>query len=146
MTVTTRNSLRKSFNSCANRAAFQLQATDRPLSRASRHNNLNGLVTVPLLPVLNVKKTKQTNNRNITADAVSTEEPDDQAAIPPPNNITGEVPLNEAQHPITVDQRPRDNARAGTSLCIRKKKFFLLLIAGRLSLSPGNRKNFFAAA
>ena len=45
---------------------------------------------------------------------------------------------------ITV--QPKNNARARTSFCVRKKKFFLQLIAGRLSLSPGNRKNFFAAA
>ena len=43
---------------------------------------------------------------------------------------------------ITV--QPKNNARARTSFCVRKKKFFLRLIAGRLSLSPGNRKNFFA--
>ena len=40
--------------------------------------------------------------------------------------------------------QPKNNARARTSFCVRKKKFFLRLIAGRLSLSPGNRKNFFA--
>ena len=45
--------------------------------------------------------------------------------------------------PCTV--QPKTNARARTSICVRKK-FFLRLIAGRLSLSPGNRKNFFAAA
>ena len=55
------------------------------------------------------KHQKTTSTRvhtaEVTADAVSTEEPDDQAAIPPPNaNTTGEVPPNEAQPPITVDQ------------------------------------------
>ena len=42
--------------------------------------------------------------------------------------------------------QPKNNARARTSFCFRKKKFFLRLIAGHLSLSPGNRKNFFAVA
>ena len=42
--------------------------------------------------------------------------------------------------------QPKDMARARTSFCVSKKKFFLRLIAGRLSLSPGNRKNFFAVA
>ena len=38
----------------------------------------------------------------------------------------------------------KNNARTRTSFCVRKKKLFLRLIAGRLSFSPGNRKNFFA--
>ena len=42
--------------------------------------------------------------------------------------------------------QPKNNARARTSFCVRKKKFFLRLIAGHLSLSSGNRKNFFAVA
>ena len=40
--------------------------------------------------------------------------------------------------------QPKNNARARTSFRVRKK-FFLRLIAARLSLSPGNRKNFFVA-
>ena len=40
--------------------------------------------------------------------------------------------------------QPKSNAQARTSFCDRKKKFFLWLIGDRLSLSPGNRKNFFA--
>ena len=31
--------------------------------------------------------------------------------------------------------QPKNNARARTSFCVRKKKFFLRLIAGHLSLS-----------
>ena len=46
----------------------------------------------------------------------------------------------------SVTVQPKNNACARTSFCVRKKKFFLRLIAGRLSLSPGNRKNFFVAA
>ena len=42
--------------------------------------------------------------------------------------------------------QPKNNAHARTSFCVRKKKFFLRLIAGRLSLSPGNHKNFFVVA
>ena len=38
----------------------------------------------------------------------------------------------------------KNNARARTSFCVRKKKFFLRLIGGHLGLSFGNRKNFFA--
>ena len=44
--------------------------------------------------------------------------------------------------PLTV--QPKNNACARTSFCVRKKKFFLRLLAGRLSLSRANRKNFFA--
>ena len=41
----------------------------------------------------------------VTPETEPREEPNDQAAIPPPNaNTTGEDPLNEAQPPITVDQ------------------------------------------
>ena len=41
----------------------------------------------------------------VTPDTEPREEPNDQAAILPPNaNTTGEEPLNEAQPPITVDQ------------------------------------------
>ena len=47
---------------------------------------------------------------------------------------------------LSYTVQPKNNARARTSFCVRKKKFFLWLIAGHLSLSPGNRKNFFAAA
>ena len=55
------------------------------------------------------KRQKTTSTRvrtaGVTPDAESREEPDDQAAILPPNaNTTGEEPLNEAQPPITVDQ------------------------------------------
>ena len=39
-----------------------------------------------------------------------------------------------------------DHTSLSTSFCVHKKKFFLRLIAGRLSLNPGNRKNFFVAA
>ena len=46
----------------------------------------------------------------------------------------------------TTTVQPKNNARARTSFCVRKQKFFLRLIAGRLSLSSGNRKNFFAVA
>ena len=46
----------------------------------------------------------------------------------------------------TTTVQPKSNARARTSFCVRKQKFFLQLIAGRLSLSSGNRKNFFAVA
>ena len=42
--------------------------------------------------------------------------------------------------------QPKNNARARTSFCVRKKKFFSRLIAGRLGLNPGNRNNFLAAA
>ena len=61
------------------------------------------------MPTVRTKRQKTTSTRvrtaELTADAESTEEPDDQAAIPPPNaNTTGEEPLNEAQPPITVDQ------------------------------------------
>ena len=42
--------------------------------------------------------------------------------------------------------QPKNNAGARTSFCVRKQKFFLRLIVGHLSLSSGNRKNFFAIA
>ena len=46
----------------------------------------------------------------------------------------------------TLTVQPKNNACARTSFCVRKQKFFLQLIAGHLSLSSGNRKNFFAVA
>ena len=60
-------------------------------------------------PSVRAKRQKTTSTcictAEVTPDAVSTEEPDDQAAIPPPNaNTTGKVTLNEAQPLITVDQ------------------------------------------
>ena len=67
--------------------------------------------------------------------------------------MAGELPLEERPHEgmcIQVDctctVQPKNNARARTSFCVRKKKFFLRLTAGRVSLSPGNRKNFFSGA
>lgn len=97
-----------SFDSCANKAAFQLQATDRLSSHALRHNdNVSGPVAVRLLHVLNVKRTTSTRicTAEVTVDAESTKEPADQAMIPSPNaNTTGKEPLNKAQPPITVDQ------------------------------------------
>ena len=61
------------------------------------------------LPAARAKRQKTTSTRvrtaEVTTDAESTEEPDDQAAIPPSNaNTMGEEPLSEAQPPITVDQ------------------------------------------
>ena len=52
--------------------------------------------------------------------------------------------INDLLHSDTV--QPKNNARARISFCSHKKKFFLQLIADALSLSPGNHKNFFAAA
>ena len=106
---TTQNSPRRSFNACANKAAFQLQATDRLLSRASRHNNnnLSGPGSCSLSARAKCQKITSTHvhNAELNPDDESREDPDDQAAIPPPNaNTTGEEPLNEAQPPITVDQ------------------------------------------
>ena len=107
---TTWNSPQRSFDPCANKAAFQLQPTDGLLSCTSRHNNnnnLSGLVAVRLLLVLKCQKKPSTCIRTaeVTPDAESREEPDDHAAIPPPHaNTTGEEPLNEAQPPITMDQ------------------------------------------
>ena len=53
------------------------------------------------------QKTTSTRVRTaeVTPDTEPREEPDDQAAIPPPNaNTKGEEPLNETQPSITVDQ------------------------------------------
>ena len=55
------------------------------------------------------KRQKTTSTRvrtaEVTPDTEPREEPDDQAAIPPPNaNTTGEEPLNKTQPSITVDQ------------------------------------------
>ena len=59
---------------------------------------------------------------------------------------TVEDPCLEYLLTPTCTVQPKNNTRARSSFCIHKKKFFLQLIAGRLSLSPGNRKNFFAVA
>ena len=108
---TTQNSPRRSFNSCANKAAFQLQATDRLLSRASRHNNnnLSGPGSCSLSARAKCQKITSTHvhTAELNPDDESREDPDDQAAIPPPNaNTTGEEPLNEAQPPTTTTTTP----------------------------------------
>ena len=90
----------------------------------------------------------QVEEREIAVSYFPIEEP--QATIstdpaPAPNVINMDEKEDKVA-PIADTVQPKNNARARTSFCVRKKKFFLRLIAGRLSLSPGNRKNFFAAA